>query len=231
MSAEAEELAADPVSSRRIATALRTAILAGEFAPGERLYQDVLADRFGASRIPVREALRMLESEGLVEVLPNRGARVPAFDLYEVHTQYRMRERLEPLTLAESIPNLTDAQVEAMEAIQVQIEANSDVDRFLELDREFHMTSYAGCRSEQLLAATVRLWNSTQHYRRAFMLLASPDRAAIVNAEHRLILDAVRRRDVVDAERFLEGHIRRTRVALTSHPELFDPQSSEASGG
>jgi DNA-binding GntR family transcriptional regulator len=85
------------------------------------------------------------------------------------------------------------------------------------------MTSYAACPSEQLLSATVRLWNSTQHYRRAFMLLAGPDRAAIVNAEHRLLLDAIRRRDAEDAERFLEGHIRRTRVALQSHPELFAP--------
>jgi DNA-binding GntR family transcriptional regulator len=229
VSAEADELA-DPVSSRRIAAALRTAILAGEFQPGERLYQDVLAERFGASRIPVREALRILESEGLAEVLPNRGARVPALDLYEVHTFYRMRERLEPLTLAESIPHLTDEQIDTMEAIQLQIEANDDVDRFLALDRDFHMTSYAGCRSEQLLAATVRLWNSTQHYRRAFMLLADPGRATIVNAEHRLILDAVRRRDTVDAERFLEGHIRRTRVALQSHPELF-AQSSDAPAG
>lgn len=211
----------DAVSSQRIAASLREAILAGEFAPGERLFQDAVAERFGSSRIPVREALRILEQEGLAEVLPNRGARVPALDLYEVHTFYRMRERLEPLTLAESLPHLTDEQIDLMESIQVQIEGNDDVGRFLVLDRDFHMASYAGCRSDQLLAATVRLWNSTQHYRRAFMMLASPDRAAIVNAEHRLILDAVRRRDAVDAERFLEGHIRRTRVELTQHPELF----------
>lgn len=222
MSADsASEPVVDAVSSQRIAAALREAILGGEFAPGERLMQDVIAERFGASRIPVREAFRILDSEGLMEVSPNRGARVPALDLYEVHTYYRMRERLEPLTLTESLPHLTDAQIDAMERIQEQIEANDDVARFLVLDRDFHMTSYAGCPSEQLLSATVRLWNSTQHYRRAFMLLAGPDRAAIVNAEHRLLLDAIRRRDAVDAERFLEGHIRRTRVALQSHPELF----------
>ena len=68
---------------------------------------------------------------------------------------------------------------------------------------------------------TTRLWNSTQHYRRAFMLLAAPGRADMVNAEHRLVLDAVRRRDVQDGERYLAGHIRRTRVELTQHPELF----------
>ena len=83
------------------------------------------------------------------------------------------------------------------------------------------MASYAACPSEQLLSTTVRLWNSTQHYRRAFMVLTGADRMTVVNAEHHLILDAVRRRDPEDAERFLVGHIRRTRVELTNHPELF----------
>ena len=211
----------DAVTSRRIATALRDEILSGAIAPGERLRQDELAARLGSSRLPVREALRMLESEGLVELEPNKGARVPALSLDEVNTLYRMRERLEPLTLIESMVHLSDEQVAHMESVQEQIEANTDVTRFLVLDREFHMTSYAACPSQPLLAITTRLWNSTQHYRRAFMLLASPDRATVVNAEHRLILDAVRRRDPEDAERFLTGHIRRTRVELTRHPELF----------
>jgi DNA-binding GntR family transcriptional regulator len=216
-----EAVVPEGVTSLRIATALKDAILAGEIAPGERLRQDEIATRFGASRLPVREALRILESEGLAESSPNKGARVPTLSLREVHTYYRMRERLEPLTLIESLPNLTDEQVDHMESVQEEIELNTDVSHFLVLDRDFHMTSYAGCPSDMLLSTTIRLWNATQHYRRAFMLLAGNDRATIVNAEHRLLLDAVRRRDPQDAERFLEGHIRRTRVALTSHPELF----------
>lgn len=222
MTVSADAAAPEAVSSQRIAAALREAILAGAYQPGERLYQDVVAEQFGTSRIPVREAFRILETEGLTEVLPNRGARVPSLDLYEVNTYYRMRERLEPLTLAESLQHLTDEHLEHMEAVQEQIEAGVDVAEFLALDRDFHMTSYAGCRSEQLLSTTVRLWNATQHYRRAFMQLAGDDRMVIVNAEHRLLLDACRRRDAEDAERFLEGHIRRTRVALTGHPELFE---------
>ena len=211
----------ESVTSQRIATALKDAILAGAIPPGEWLRQDEIAARFGASRLPVREALRILESEGLAVLSPNRGAKVPELSLREVNTYYRMRERLEPLTLIESIEHITDAQIARMEAIQHEIELNTDVSRFLVLDREFHMTSYAACPSEMLLATTVRLWNATQHYRRAFMLLAGNDRAAVVNAEHRLLLDAIGRRDPEDAERFLVGHIRRTRVALTSHPEVF----------
>jgi DNA-binding GntR family transcriptional regulator len=209
------------VSSQRIAQALRDEILSGEIAPGTWLRQDDIAARLGTSRLPVREALRILETEGLAELLPNRGGRVPVLDLDQVNTLYRMRERLEPLTLILSLEHLTDRQVDDMARLQEEIEANTDTGRFLALDRDFHMASYAACPSEQLLSTTVRLWNSTQHYRRAFMMLTGTDRMSVVNAEHHLILDAVRRRDPEDAERFLAGHIRRTRVELTNHPELF----------
>ncbi|MFI8483990.1 GntR family transcriptional regulator [Streptomyces rubrogriseus] len=209
------------VRSRHIADILREEILAGDLPPGTWLRQDELAARLDASRIPVREALRILESEGLTESFPNRGARVPVLSLEDVHIHYRMRERLEPLTLTESLPRLTADHLADLERIQVEIESQSDVKRFLRLDRDFHMTTYAACPSDHLLAMTERLWNSTQHYRRAFMELADPGRAAVVNAEHRLILDAVRRRDAEDGERYLTGHIRRTRVELTEHPELF----------
>lgn len=209
------------VSSQRIAQALREEILSGQIAPGTWLRQDDIAARLGTSRLPVREALRILETEGLAELLPNRGGRVPVLDLDQVNTLYRMRERLEPLTLILSLEHLTDRQVDEMARLQEEIEANTDTGRFLALDRDFHMASYAACPSEQLLSTTIRLWNSTQHYRRAFMVLTGTDRMSVVNAEHHLILDAVRRRDPEDAERFLAGHIRRTRVELTNHPELF----------
>lgn len=214
-------MSVDQVSSQRIAAALREAILGGELPPGTWLRQEGIAVQFGASRLPVREALRILEAEGLTELLPNRGARVPVLELHEVNVSYRMRERLEPLTLVESLPHLTELQMARLEDIQEAIEQNTDVSRFLALDREFHLTTYAGGPSDQLMSATVRLWNSTQHYRRAFMLLADRDRASVINAEHRLLLDAIRRRDPEDAERYLAGHIRRTRVELTRHPEVF----------
>jgi DNA-binding GntR family transcriptional regulator len=214
---------ADPVTSQRIAAAMREAILAGDFPPGTWLRQDEIAARFGTSRLPVREALRILESEGLAVLSPNRGARIPDLDFREVNTYYRMRERLEPLTLIESLPNLPDEQIELLERLQAEIEGNTVASRFLALDRQFHLAAYTGGTSEQLLFATVRLWNSTQHYRRALMNLTGPDQATIVNAEHRLLLDAIRRRDAEDAERYLTGHIRRTRVELTGHPELFRP--------
>jgi len=208
-------------ASARVAEHLRQAILGGEIGPGERIRQEEVADRFGASRLPVREALRILEAEGLTEHEPNKGARVPKLSAHEVDVIYQMRERLEPLAVSESIPHLTDEDLDRLEEIQEQIEANGDLSDFLALDREFHLLSYSGCPIDHLTGMVTRLWNSTQHYRRAFVALSGPGRMWVVNAEHRLLLDAIRRRDAVDAERYLDGHIRRTRIELKKHPEVF----------
>ena len=208
-------------ASSRVADHLRRAILTGEIGPGEWIRQEEVAERLGSSRLPVREALRILEAEGLTEHERHRGARVSSLSMHEVDVIYKMREQLEQLAIAESIPNLSDAQVRTLERLQERIEANDDVATFLELDREFHLTSYTGCAIEQLTSTVTRLWNSTAHYRRTFMQLTGPGRAWVIQAEHRLLLDAITRRDVVDAERCLAGHIRRTRIELGRHPEMF----------
>jgi DNA-binding GntR family transcriptional regulator len=208
-------------ASQRVADHLRAEILRGHIAPGQRVRQEELAQQLGASRLPVREALRMLEAEGLIEHEPNKGARVPRLDMHELDVVYQMRERLEPLALAESIPHLDPAALQRLAELQDQIEADAGVSRFLDLDREFHLLTYSGCRIDPLSSMVTRLWNSTQHYRRAFVSLSGPERMWVVNAEHRLILDAIERADVTDGERYLNGHIRRTRIELARHPEVF----------
>ncbi|GAB3197863.1 GntR family transcriptional regulator [Nocardioides hungaricus] len=210
------------VSSSRVAAYLREAILGGDLKPGDRIRQEDIAAKLGASRLPVREALRMLEAEGLTEHEPHKGARVPRLTQHEVEVIYRMRERLEPLALTESLSRLDASDHERLEDVQRRIEDNEDLEKFLDLDREFHMLTYSGCTIEPLNQNVTRLWNSTQPYRRAYVALGGKSRMWVVNAEHRLILDAVVRRDASDAERFLEGHIRRTRIELSHHPEVFD---------
>ena len=172
-------------AAEQVAADLRRRILAGEIVPGERIRQEEVAERFGVSRLPVREALRMLEAEGLTELETKKSARVPLLGMRQVALMYQMRERLEPLALSESIPNLTGAQI------------------------------------DRLIGAVTRLWNSTQYYRRAFMMFSGPQRRWVVNAEHSLLLNAIRRRDIVEGEHFLTVHIRRTRIELERHPELF----------
>ena len=208
-------------ASERIAADLRKRILGGEIAPGERVGQEAVADRLGTSRIPVREALRILHAEGLVALEVNKGARVPRLDQAEVDVLYRMRERIEPLALIESMPHLTESDLAEIEGIQVRIECGVDVPTFMTLDREFHAATLSRCPTEHLLASVTRLWSSTQHYRRAFIEVSGPGRQWIINAEHRLILDALARCDGEDAERYLVGHIRRTRIELSRHSEIF----------
>jgi DNA-binding GntR family transcriptional regulator len=211
-------------ASVRVADVLRDEILDGVIPPGERIRQEEVAERLGASRLPVREALRMLSAEGLVALEANRGARVPVLDSREVDVLYRMRERLEPLAIVESMPRLTDADLTRITSIQERIAEFSDIRDFLALDREFHLATYSACGIDQLQDNVTRLWNATQHYRRAFMELAGPQRRWIVNAEHNLIIDALQRQDADDAERYLVGHIRRTRRELSTHPEVFADQ-------
>jgi DNA-binding GntR family transcriptional regulator len=217
--------AGSSVASHRIAGALRAEILGGRYAPGERIRQEDLAARSGASRIPVREALRMLAAEGLVTLVANSGAWVARLSQAECDEAYLVRERLEPLVLRLSMPRLGEAEVGRLAEIAAQMEAAAPaVDAFLRADREFHLASYAGAAGGEAWQVICRLWNVTQHYRREFTKLAvaaSGPGLGITHLEHRLLLDAIRRKDADDAERALVTHIRRTRLELARHPAIF----------
>src|SRR5665811_144214 len=142
--------AIESVASLRIAQGLRRAILEGEFSPGERIRQEVIAERFGASRLPVREALRILQSDGLVTLIANSGAWVSQLDERECAESYEIRERLEPLLLRESMPVLTAADFMRLHELADQLETESWVETFLRLDREFHLLTYSGAHAALL---------------------------------------------------------------------------------
>jgi Transcriptional regulators len=217
------ELAAHGAAGARIASELRDAILAGEYAPGARIRQEDLADRHGASRLPVREALRMLEAEGLLTLVANTGAWVTKLTLADCEELYRIRERIEPLLLAYSIPNLADAAIDHLAALADAMESAGDVEEFLRLDRDFHLGSFAAADTAVLGELVLGLWNRTQHYRRAFTRVFRSDGGARdVHLDHHQLVAAIRRRDVEEAERIQAAHIRRTRLELARHPEIFE---------
>jgi DNA-binding GntR family transcriptional regulator len=202
---------------------LREAIIDGRLRPGARVRQEVVARHLGTSRIPVREALRSLETEGLVVLVPHSGARVAQLDFSELTELYRIREAIEPLAIAESAPRLTDAQLDELRELVEQIEQAADEPvRWLEHDRLFHLKSYAAAPLPRVLEMIERFWNTTQHYRRAYNSTLDPHDIEIVQLEHRVILDALERRDGTDAETRQRSHIRRTRLTLTEHREVFD---------
>jgi len=209
-------------TGRLIATRLRDEILNGTLRPGTRLGQDALAERFSASRIPVRESLKILEAEGLVSIVPNSGAWVAKLDAFEFDQIYRLRERVEYLAIRESTPELTEQQLERLRELVDAIAAATDVEEFLRLDREFHLLSYAGARFGMLHELVQRFWNTTQHYRRAWAQIREPSGNWATDAEHALIVDAIERRDLDTAGDLVVGHIRRTRLALAPHTDIFE---------
>lgn len=212
----------DGVTGARVADELRTAILHGVYPPGTRLRQEELASQYGASRVPVREALRILESDGLVTTVANAGAWIARLSLDECVELYQVRERIEPLLLRYSLPQLDHTQIDRLAELSDQMRRTDDVEQFLELDREFHLGSYAGAGTTFLGPTVERLWNTTQHYRRAFTRLLDPDSHRILHDEHHMLVAAIREGDSDEAERVLIGHIRRTRRQLARHPEVFE---------
>jgi DNA-binding GntR family transcriptional regulator len=209
------------VASQRIAGQLRERILAGQLPPGARIIQDELAGELATSRLPVREALRILAAQGLVTLRANQGAWVTQMDMRECELNYKIREHLDPLLLAESAPHLSDDDIASLTQLQDRVDKTDDVEEFLVLDRELHWATYQHHQADELAAIVARLWDTTQHYRRAFTRLTFARRRWVISAEHRLLIEALRDRDHTSAEDILRLHIRRTRNELALHPEVF----------
>lgn len=209
-------------SGARIAAALRDEILGGGYRPGERIRQQELAGRHSASRVPVREALRMLEAEGLVTIVANAGSWVSRLSVKECTEMYEMRERLEPLLLRYSTEALSAEALDRLAQLADAMQHSADVEEFLARDREFHLLCYAATNTLMLSDTIVQLWNRTQHYRRAYVRMFRAEGDDSVHHEHQLLVAALRNRDAAYAEQVLAGHIRRTRLALARHPEIFD---------
>jgi DNA-binding GntR family transcriptional regulator len=214
-------------AAAHVADRIREAIIRGEYPPGARIRQEELALDSGASRVPVREALRMLEAEGLVTLVANTGAWVSSLSLSECEEIYRVRERVEPLLLRMSAPGLDDLTLDRLDELAVLMSETNDPETFLELDREFHLLTYTGADTVVLTELVHRLWNRTQSYRRIYTGLMDARARRTVHDEHRLIVGALRDHDIDAAESLLAGHIRRTRRQLASHPEVFADRNGD----
>ncbi|HET7119883.1 MAG TPA: GntR family transcriptional regulator [Solirubrobacterales bacterium] len=209
--------------AERVARWLREEIYARRLRPGQPIRQEAVAEELGLSRIPVREALKQLETEGLVVLRPHSGARVASLDLAECEDIYKMRERLEPLAIAESVPNISDEQIdEARRLAEGLRELDADPSAWIEGDRRFHLACYAGIEGPRLLQTITGFWNTTQHYRRAQLEMFDAHDFEVSHAEHMLIVDALATRRPRLGEEVMRAHIEASRLRLAAHPELFD---------
>lgn len=209
--------------ARGVADWIRARILSGEMAPGDRIKQEKIAVECGTSRIPVRDALAQLNNEGLVALATYAGARVATLSAAELDEIYLLRECVEPRALSASVPNLSPEDLAVLDDHLIEMErvANrSSPSRWVELDREFHLTSYRLAALPEFLRLIEGFWNRTQQYRRAYTRL--PESFETAHIEHRLLLDAICAGDSDQAATISGLHIRRTRLALRENSSLFE---------
>lgn len=206
-----------------IAQSLRNDIIEGTLSEGMELRQQQLAERFGVSRMPVREALRHLEAEGLVIFQPNKSARVSPLSVSDLQEIYEMRIAAEALALRLALPELSNAQIDHAGKIQTSIE-QAPVADFGTLNAAFHRALYIPCARPRLLAHIEVLSNAADRYLR--VSIASLDYAAKSNREHHALLEACLRRDEAAAVSCLTQHIADAGRALAeimgSSSERFD---------
>jgi DNA-binding GntR family transcriptional regulator len=181
----------------QIAAQLRDMILGGVLPPGSRIDQTDLAQRFGVSVVPVREALARLQSSGLVRIMPHRGVFIEDLSADELVDIYNVRELLEEHAARLAADRLTDAdltQLEQIVARMIETAEAGDFDTFLELNRTFHFTIYRAAHRRTLLLLISQLWDRSTRYRH-LQLHVFPDRARASQFETNAILAACRRHD------------------------------------
>ncbi len=209
----------DDTIANRISRALAERIIHCELTPGARLAQDHIAEEFGASHVPVREAFRRLEAQGLVVSIPRRGVRVASFDLKQVREVAEMRAALEVLALRHAAPHLTGAVLDAAEQAATDADDAKDVRAWEEANRRFHRLIVSTCSMPRLLSVIDDLHAVSAR----FLFVAwRATWEARTDHDHRAILTALRQGDVGEACRILERHVQwigRAPVPLPGRPE------------
>lgn len=201
----------DSVASR-IARALSERIVSGQLGPGARLMQDHLAEEFQASHVPVREAFRKLEAQGLVVSKPRCGVRVSELDPATVHEVTEMRAALEGLALFHALPRLRESDLDAARQALAEGEASDRIAVWEAANRRFHLALTTPCAMPRLIASLSDLHRSDARF--LFATWRQLDWQPRSDTEHRAILDAIERGDSQRARELLESHIRGAGAAL-----------------
>lgn len=196
----------------RIASALADQIVSGVLAPGSRLRQDHLAAEFSASHVPVREAFRKLEAQGLIVSTPRRGVRVSQLDAGVVLEVTEMRAALEGLALRHALSRLRKADLDAAHQALVEGEASDQIAAWEAANRRFHLAITAPCGMPRLMASIGHLHQSDARF--LFATWKELHWQPRSDTEHWAILDAIRGGDGQRAKELLEAHIREAGRAL-----------------
>ncbi len=180
----------------KILETIREAILRGTLKPGEKVAEPELAERFGISRTPIREAFRQLESEGYLTVVPRKGAVVASLSERDVEEFYAIKSILEGYAARIAATRMTEKDLERLEAINVRLEKladEGDVKTFFRVHNEFHELFIKASDNEKLLELISQLMMKFNRLRMASLSL--PGRMEISVQEHRKIIEAFRKHD------------------------------------
>lgn len=188
---------------------LRSSILKGELQPGERLMEIALANKLGVSRTPVREAIRMLEQEGLVVMKPRRGAEVAKITVQELNDVLEVRKSLEILAIQKACERATAKDLQEMEDAARKfaelVNTENDFTVLAEGDVAFHDAIYRTTRNRRLIQILENL--REQMYRFRIEYLKASGRRKILVEEHRQIIQAIKEKDVDKAVMLISDHI------------------------
>jgi DNA-binding GntR family transcriptional regulator len=219
-----------PTLASYVTEAIRAGILERRYPLGSRLDQQTLADEFGASIIPVRESLRQLEAEGLVQITPRRGAFVVSPTVDEVREVYRLREVFEAFATKEAVPALTAEDLDEMEALLVQMAqvGSSDTsETWSRLNQTWHFKLYSGAQLPLLQQFISTLWDRcrlTSHvYARD---LSHRSRS---NEDHNRIMAAVHARKAELAAEIIANHVRNAMDDIIDQDLVERPAEPSAS--
>lgn len=200
----------------RVFNKIREDILAGVYKENEELKENTIGQELGVSRTPVREALRQLELEGLVTIIPNKGAYVTGITSKDIRDIYIIRSYLEGLCAKWACEHITEGQIEALEEVLYLSEFHtrrSHNEQLVELDNKFHDLIYKASGSKILDHVLSDFHHYVERVRK--ITLSRSQRATKSNQEHALILEAIKKRDGELAEQLAHEHILNTIQNMT----------------
>lgn len=192
-----------PNLAEEVATFIRDGILAGRLRPGDRIDQDAIADELGVSRLPVREALISLDREGLVQTIPRKGSYVSRIDRDDIADHYTIFGQVAGLAAARAVLRLHDDDLARLVDLHERMLAADSLSEQQRLNHEFHRTINLGAGSQRM-TAMLQLLSRSLPMPYADFPAEWLDEA---NRQHKDILDALRRRDTLAAQRAMEQHI------------------------
>ncbi|MFN0154795.1 MAG: GntR family transcriptional regulator [Gaiella sp.] len=206
---------------------LRHDLLAGEIKPGERIKVAELEKRFGVSHIPIREAVRRLESEGLIVAMPQRAAVAAGVDLDDLAGLYDLRRIIECDVIRRSAATMTDAQIDTVRNALERLETvadDHDSSLFWDLHRDFHWALLEPGATAWIQRVLDQIWLASQRYVRLFVTKTVED----AMRDHRLLYDLCGQRDGAGAAELLRRHLDRTELTVRQAFVPTDEPESEA---